>query len=72
MTIFTLEEAEDKLTTLLQKAAIDGEVGIKGQEGRLFVLRPDMRRSPLEIEGVDVDISRDEIVSIVRESRERR
>ncbi len=71
MTVFTLEEAEDKLTTLLEKAALEGEVGIKGQEGRLFVLKPDRRRSPLEVEGVDVDISREEIVSIVRESRER-
>ncbi len=71
MTVFTLEEAEDRLTTVLEKATLDGEVGIKGREGRLFVLKPERRRSPLEVEGVDVDISRDEIVSIVRESRER-
>lgn len=71
MTIFTLEEAEDKLTTLLEKATLEGEVGIKGREGRIFVLRPDQRRSPLEVEGVNLDISRDEIISVVRESRER-
>ena len=71
MTVFTLEEAEHRLTTLLEKAELEGEVGIKGQKGRLFVLKPDLRRSPLDVEGVDVDISRSEIVSIVRESRER-
>ncbi len=71
MTVFTLEEAEDKLATLLEKATLEGEVGIKGNEGRLFVLKPELRSSPLEVEGVDVDISREDIVSIVRESRER-
>ncbi len=71
MTVFTFEEAEGKLNAILEKATLEGEVGIKGQEGRRFVLKPDLRRSPLEVEGVDVDISREEIVSIVRESRER-
>ena len=71
MTVYTLKEAEQKLTTLLEEAALEGEVGIKGREGRLFVLKPDLRRSPLDVDGVDVDLSRQEIVSIVRESRER-
>jgi hypothetical protein len=71
MTVYTLEEAEDKLTTVLEKATVEGEVCIKGEKGRLFTLRPDVRRSPLDVEGVDLDLSREEIVSIVRESRER-
>lgn len=71
MTVYTLEEAGEKLTTLLEEAAVQGEVGIKGKEGRLFVLKPDPRRSPLDVEGVDLGMSREEIVSIVRESRER-
>jgi hypothetical protein len=71
MTVYTLEEAESKLTTVLEKAAAEGEVCIKSEKGRLFTLRPASRRSPLDIEGVDLGISREEIVSIVRESRER-
>ncbi len=71
MTVYTLEEAESKLTTVLEKAATEGEVCIRGERGYLFTLKPASRRSPLAVEGVDVDISRDEIVSIVRESRER-
>ena len=71
MTVFTLEEAEDQLTTILEKARAEGEVGIQSTEGRLFILKPDPRRSPLDIRGVDLDITREEIVSIVRESRER-
>ncbi len=71
MTVYTLEEAESELTTVLEKAATEGEVCIKSRKGRLFMLKPDIRRSPLDVEGVDLDISREEIVSIVRESRER-
>jgi hypothetical protein len=71
MTVYTLEEAEGKLATVLEKATVEGEVCIKGGKGRLFTLRPDVRRSPLDVEGVDLDLSREEIVSIVRESRER-
>ena len=72
MTVFTIEEAKVKLTTVLEKAEVEGEVCIKGEKGRLFTLKPDLRRrSPLDVEGVDLDISREEIVSIVRESRER-
>ena len=40
-----------------------------GDRGTLS--KPETERSPLDVEGVDVDISREEIVSIVRESRER-
>ena len=71
MTVYTLEEAEDKLTAVLERAAVEGEVCIQGEKGRLFTLKPASRRSPLDVEGVDLDISREEIVSIVRESRER-
>ncbi len=71
MTVYTLEEAESELTTVLEKAETEGEVRIKSQEGRLFTLKPDLRRSPLDVEGVDINLSREEIVSVVRESRER-
>jgi hypothetical protein len=71
MTVYTLAEMEDRLAVALEKATAEGEIGIRGDEGRLFVLKPDSRRSPLDVEGVDVNLSREEIVSIVRESRER-
>ena len=71
MTVYTLEEAEGRLTAVLEKAMAEGEVCIQGEQGRRFTLKPVARRSPLDVEGVDLDLSRDEIVSIVRESRER-
>lgn len=71
MTVYTLTEAEDKLATILEKATSEGEVQIRSDGGRLFVIKPDSRRSPLDVEGVDVNISKEEIVSIIRECRER-
>ena len=71
MTVYTVKQAEDSWSAILERAEAEGEVGIQSEKGRLFVLRPDSPRSPLDVEGVDVDLSRDEIVSIVRESRER-
>ena len=42
------------------------------KNGTLFVIRPKkMLRSPLDVPGVDVEISATEIVEILREGRER-
>lgn len=71
MTVYTLEDTDEKLTALLEKAAADGGVCIQSAEGRRFVLKPDLRRSPLDVVGVDLGISKEEIVAIVRESKER-
>lgn len=71
MTVYTLEETDEKLNAILERAATDGEICIQSAKGRRFLLKPDVRRSPLDVEGVDLGISREEIVSIVRESRER-
>ena len=71
MTVYTVEEAGKKLAMLLSEAIADGEVRIRDDSGRMFALKPTANRSPLDVEGVDVDISQEEIVAIVRESRER-
>ena len=71
MSVYTLEEADKHLASLLEEATAEGEVRIQSKEGRLFVLKPERRRSSLDVAGVDIEISREEIVSIVRESRER-
>ena len=71
MTVYTLEDVDKDLASLLEEASAEGEVRIQSKDGHLFVLKPDRRRSSLDVPGVDIDISREEIVSIVRESRER-
>lgn len=72
MTVYTVQEADENWSDIIRRAEVEGEVGIQSKEGRLFVLRPESRRSPLDVEGVDLDLSREEIVSIVRETRERK
>lgn len=71
MTIYTIDETNREFANLLEKATTDGAVCIQNSSGVRFILKPEIRRSPLDIEGAQIGISRDEIVSIVRESRER-
>lgn len=72
MTVFTYSEARQKLATLLDKAAAEGEVRITRRDGQVFVLKP-LRDavSPLDVEGVDLDLTAVEIVEFVREVRRR-
>jgi hypothetical protein len=73
MAIYTYSKARQNLTSLLDQAVKDGEVMVKRKDGQLFVIRPEPRTSsPLEVEGVDLDISTAEIVQLVREGRESR
>ena len=68
--IYTYSEARQNLASLLEKAVEDGEVKIRRKDGQVFVIRPVTKsESPLDVEGIDLGLSRDEIVAFVRESR---
>lgn len=57
---------------MLDEAWEGGEVRIKRRDGSEFSLRPvSGTTSPLDVPGVDTDLSRDEIVAAIREGRER-
>jgi hypothetical protein len=71
MTTFTAQQARQQLDALLDVARREGEVRIKAEDGQEFSLRPVQTGSPLDIPGVDLHLSADEIVQAVRESRER-
>ncbi len=72
MTEYTYSEARQKLASLLDEAAREGEVRIRRRDGRVFVIHPQRRKaSPLDVEGVDLPVSTAEIVEFVREGRER-
>jgi hypothetical protein len=72
MKTYTYSEARQNLASLLDKAKKDGKVMIKRQDGTYFVLRPvNVKQSPLNVEGVDTDFSAEDIVSTIREIRER-
>jgi len=70
--VYTYSEARQKLAKLLNEAREEGAVRIRRRDGQEFVLRPAVETdSPLDVEGLELDWTRDEIVAAVREGRER-
>jgi hypothetical protein len=70
MNTYTFTEARQKLASLLEQALRSGEVRIKRRDGRIFVIRPEKHKgSPLDVNGVDLDLSRAEIIESIQESR---
>ena len=73
MRVFTYSEARQHLSAVLKEAKRNGVVQIRRRDGQVFALRPEnSSKSPLDVKGVDLGLSRTDIVSIVRESREPR
>jgi len=70
MNVYTYTEARQKLASLLDQAAREGEVRIKRKDGQVFVvkLQPE-KKSPLEVEGLDLGITTQEIVGFIAEGR---
>ncbi len=70
MRVYSYSEARQQLTELLNRARRDGEVEIRRRNGQAFVVRPTASAgSPLDVPGVTTNLSREEIVGLVRESR---
>jgi antitoxin Phd len=68
--VYTYTEARQNLATILENAAREGEVRVKRRDGRVFVIKPVIiEKSPLDVAGIDVGLSRDEIVQFVHEGR---
>jgi prevent-host-death family protein len=68
---YTYSEARQNLSTILDKAREEGEVRIVRKNGQVFVIKPDRTsKSPLDVPGIKLGLTADEIVSIVREGRE--
>ncbi len=64
-------ETQENLSVLLERASEKGEVRIKRANGEVFILKPEKKRSALDVKGIDLGISTEEIVEFVREGRER-
>lgn len=72
MIVYTYSEARQKLARLLNDAQREGEVILKRRDGQVFVVKPEhMNHSPLDVQGVNVNLKRSDIVKFVRESRKR-
>jgi antitoxin Phd len=72
MNVYTFSEARQKLATVLDEAQCKGAVRIKRRDGSEFEIAPvRSQASPLDVEGVDLGLSAEEIVSVLRETRAR-
>ncbi len=72
MDVYTFSEARQQLATLLERASKEGEVRIKRRDGQTFVIKPIQSiKSPLDVSGVNLNLSTDDIVNTIREMRER-
>lgn len=69
-TIYTYSEARQNLASLLDEATKNGSVRVKRRDGRTFIIQPEVKvDSPLNIEGIDLNVSTEEIVAFIQESR---
>jgi hypothetical protein len=67
---FTFSEARQRFAALLDAARRDGAVRIRRRDGDVFVLRPERARgSPLDVPGLDLPMSREEVLELVRAGR---
>jgi len=70
MNTYTYTEARQKLASLLEQAAKYGEARIKRRDGQVFVIRPQKSAgSPFAVAGIDLQLSRDEILQSIQEGR---
>ncbi len=68
--VYTYSEARQNLASLLEKAAQEGQVRVRRKDGQIFLIIPEIKDgSPLDIEGIDLDLTKEEIVEFIREGR---
>ena len=69
MEVYTYSEARQRLAEVLDLAARDGAVRIRRRDGQLFELRPKQpTASPLDVDGVKLNVQGPSIVTAVRGS----
>jgi len=72
MKVYTYSEARRRFAAILDEARSKGSVLIRRRDGQEFVLQPvEVSGSPLDVQGLELGWSREEIVAAVREGRER-
>jgi len=66
----TFLESQGNLSYLLEQARTQGEVRIERDNGQAFILKPEeAKRSALDVQGVDLNISAEEIIEFIHEGR---
>lgn len=73
MEVYTFSEARGNFATVLDNAKKQGSVRIRRRDGQSFIITPEKHKnSPLDVEGIKLNLSSDEIVDFIREGREGR
>ncbi len=71
MKVYTYSEARQQLSKLLNQALTE-EVLIRRRDGSIFSLKSKRsKRSPFDVKGIKTNVSKQDIVNAVRESRAR-
>ena len=69
---YNFSEARKNFASVLETAKQEGIICIDKRNGEAYYLTPaKVKKSPLDVEGIDLRLSSSQIMSIVRESRER-
>ncbi len=69
---YSFTEARQHFASILDEARKEGVVCVKKRDGESFYIKPAIpKKSPLDIKGVNLGVSSNEIVDIIREGRER-
>lgn len=69
---FNFTEARNNFASVLDFAKREGVICISKRDGESFYVTPvKPKKSPLDVEGVDLGLSATDIVSVVSEGRER-
>jgi hypothetical protein len=74
--MYTTSQIQKQLIDLLQKVLREGQVQFKSNDGQVFVIRPILsertsKTSPLDVRGIKLPVTTNDILQAVRESRQR-
>ena len=72
MTSYTFSEARQNFAAVLERAKAEGGVLITRRDETMFEILPVPKKElPLDVQGIDLGLSAEEIVGIIRETRKR-
>ncbi|MBE7536152.1 MAG: prevent-host-death protein [Anaerolineales bacterium] len=74
--MYTVSQVQKQLVDLLQKALLEDQIQFKSGDGQVFVIRPlvsekNRKTSPLDVRGIKLPVTTNDILQAVRESREK-
>ena len=72
MLIYTYSEARQKFSRVLEEAESSGKVIIRRKDGKTYAIIPEApKKSPLDVPSISAKITTGEIVSMIRDGREK-